>query len=51
MANIGFLLFWIPVAFGILVAGSYVGTTLALRSYFDDETVGAGDFIRIDDEA
>ena len=31
------LLFWAPVAFAFVVATSYVGTMLALRSYHDGE--------------
>ena len=34
---IGFVLFWGSIAFVLLIAASYVGTKLALRSYFDDE--------------
>ena len=35
--TIGFVLFWGSIAFVLLVAASYAGTTLALRSYFDGE--------------
>lgn len=48
MVAIEFVLFWAPVAFAFLVAGSYVGTKLALRSYFDDEEFSASDIFRIE---
>lgn len=49
MALFEFALVWLPVVFGVLVAASYVGTTLALRSYFDDGDYTASDVIRIGD--
>jgi len=30
-----FALFWVPIGFVVLVAASYLGTKLALRSYFE----------------
>ncbi|QLG61890.1 hypothetical protein [Halorarum salinum] len=32
-----FLLLWVPIGFALLVGASYLGTKLALRSYFDDD--------------
>jgi hypothetical protein len=32
-----FLLFWGPLAFALVVFASYLGTKLALRSYFEGE--------------
>lgn len=43
------LVFWLPVIFGVMVAASYVGTTLALRSYFDDEAYALSAIIDIQD--
>ena len=43
------LVFWLPVIFGVMVAASYVGTTLALRSYFDDETYALSDIVDLED--
>lgn len=37
MALFDFILFWGPIGFAALVGASYLGTKLALRSYFDDE--------------
>lgn len=49
MPAIEFVLFWMPIAFGVLVVASYVGTKLALRSYFDDEDYSPTDVIRVED--
>lgn len=49
MVAIEFILFWVPIAFGFVVAGSYVGTKLALRSYFDDEQFRFSDVLRVED--
>jgi len=49
MAAIEFILFWAPVAFGFVVAASYIGTKLALRSYFDDEDLGLSDMFGIEE--
>lgn len=43
------LLFWAPLAFAFVVAASYVGTMLALRSYHDDETPRIADAFGVDD--
>lgn len=48
MAAIEFILFWAPLAFGVLVAGSYIGTKLALRSYFGGEEFSPSDLFRIE---
>lgn len=50
MALVEFILLWGPIAFGFLVAATYVGTTLALRAYFDDESFSASDAFRIEDD-
>ncbi|QHS15734.1 hypothetical protein [Halopenitus persicus] len=50
MAAIEFVLFWTPIAFGIFVAASYIGTKLALRSYFDDEEIEVSDVFRLEDD-
>ncbi|WP_160140714.1 hypothetical protein [Haloarcula mannanilytica] len=39
MVALSYLLVWIPVAFGILVAGSFVGTVLALQYYHGGGTL------------
>lgn len=49
MADLFALFVWLPLAFGVLVAASYVGTTLALRSYFDDEEFPVSDLVSVDD--
>lgn len=38
------------VGFGLLVAGSFAGTTLALRAYHDDESFSPDDVFRVGDE-
>ncbi|WP_172795835.1 hypothetical protein [Haloferax sp. Q22] len=35
MVSLGFIAFWVPVAFLFMVAASYLGTKLALRSYHE----------------
>ncbi|ERG97354.1 hypothetical protein [Haloquadratum walsbyi] len=49
MSLIAFLLFWTPIVFALLIGASYLGTKLALRSYFEDEDPPS-DFIGLDDE-
>lgn len=49
MALIEVILFWGPIVFALLVASSYLGTKLALRSYFDDENPPSSP-IAIEDE-
>ena len=49
MAAIDTLLFWVPILFGLWILATYIGATLALRSYFEDESFVTGDFVRIDD--
>ena len=49
MADPFALVVWLPVAFGVLVAASYVGTTLALRAYFDDDAFSVTDLVSVDD--
>ena len=48
MALLEFVLFWGPIAFAALVGASYLGTKLALRSYFEDEGLPSR-LISIDD--
>jgi hypothetical protein len=50
MVAIEFILFWVPIAFGFIVAASYIGTKLALRSYFDDEEFSPTDVFRVEDD-
>jgi hypothetical protein len=47
--QLAFVLFWLPIVFAVLVGASYLGTKLALRSYFEDENPPSG-FIGIADE-
>lgn len=42
-------LFWAPLLFGFVVAASYVGTMLALRSYHEDEQPSIRDAFGVDD--
>lgn len=37
MALFEVILVWGPIGFALMVGASYLGTKLALRSYFDDE--------------
>lgn len=48
MFSFGTVLFWLPVVFGLMVAAAYVGTTLALRSYFEDERYALSDIVGVD---
>jgi hypothetical protein len=45
-----FVLFWFPIVFAVLVGASYLGTKLALRSYFENENPPSA-FIGIDDKS
>ncbi|MFB6130945.1 MAG: hypothetical protein ABEJ28_09005 [Salinigranum sp.] len=49
MAALEFVLFWAPVAFLFVVAASYVGAKLALRSYFEGESPNPSDVVRVGD--
>jgi hypothetical protein len=48
--QLAFVLFWLPIVFAVLVGASYLGTKLALRSYFEDENPPSG-FIGIEDKS
>lgn len=50
MAIFEFLLFWGPIGFALMVAASYLGTKLALRSYFEGEDPPASP-VAIEDES
>lgn len=38
------------IAFTMMVAAAYVGTTIALRRYFDDERFNPSDVIAVEDD-
>ncbi|MEF8801931.1 MAG: hypothetical protein V5A38_12240 [Halolamina sp.] len=44
------VLFWGPLLFAVMVAASYVGTKLALRSYHEGIDPKPSEIIGIDDE-
>jgi len=48
--QLAFVLFWLPIVFAVLVGASYLGTKLALRSYFEDENPPSG-FIGIENKS
>ncbi|WP_158599369.1 hypothetical protein [Halobellus sp. Atlit-38R] len=50
MALFEFVVFWAPITFGFIVAATYVGTKLALRSYFEGENPTPSDTFRVDDD-
>jgi hypothetical protein len=41
---------WLLALFAALIAASYVGTTLALRSYFGGEDLRPSEVIRVGDD-
>jgi hypothetical protein len=49
MSTLTTVLFWTPVLFGLVVAASYVGTKLALRSYHEGVDPTPSDIVGIDD--
>lgn len=46
MPSVGFLIFWVPVAFVFLAAASFVGTMLALQVYYGDRTLAFSEFTK-----
>lgn len=44
MVSLGFIAFWMPVAFLFVVAASYLGAKLALRSYHEGINPNPFDF-------
>lgn len=47
MAGIGAILLWISIVFGVWVLASYVGTKLALRSYFEHKEFSPSDIVKV----
>lgn len=48
MANLEFTLFWGLIGFGLVVLATYIGASMALRSYFGDEPLSPGDIVRVE---
>ena len=44
------LLLWSPVLFVFMIAATYVGTKLALQSYFEKKNPTLSDFASIDEQ-